>query len=284
MQHRHEKIIYENDRGQRVEIAYSFPYFFQSITGVDGIDAEITKIKSVGQDGVTITNVSLPYRPIRISGSLKGSTKEEIARLRAELFKIFNPKIKGTLQYEYGETKKQIRCQVETGPVFKKKGKSYQYQDFIIDLICPVPFWFDEFETGKEIVTWIGGISFPLILPTTFAMKGPKKINIINNGDVETPVRIEFRGPATNPRITNITTGEYIQVNRTILANDILVITTDFGNKRVEINGQNVFNWIDVSSVFWQLEVGDNVVEYSSDDEVEPASVKISYRNRYIGV
>ena len=65
---------------------------------------------------------------------------------------------------------------------------------------------------------------------------------------------------------------------------DVLVITTDFGAKRVEINGENVFNWIDLGSYFWQLQPGDNIIEYSSDDPVEPAAVTISYRNRYVGV
>ena len=48
---RHEKIIYENDRGERVEIAYSFPYLLQGFIGADGTDANITNSKGVGQDG-----------------------------------------------------------------------------------------------------------------------------------------------------------------------------------------------------------------------------------------
>jgi phage-related protein len=116
------------------------------------------------------------------------------------------------------------------------------------------------------------------------AMKGPPIINIVNKGDVQTPVRIEFKGPATNPKISNRTTGEYIQVRRELAYGDVLIITTDFGAKRVEINGQNVFNWIDLDSSFWQLQPGDNIIEYTSDVPVEPAAVLISYRNRYVGV
>lgn len=284
MQGRHEKIIYENDKGQRIEIAYSFPYFLQSLIGVDGTNAEITKIKGVGQDGTTITDVNLSDRAIQIVGGIKGSSKEEIAKYRAELLKIFNPKVQGWLQYEYGDIKRRIRCQVEKAPVFSKQNRSFKYQDFLIDLLCPTPFWLDTFIESEEIATWIGGISFPLELPTRFAITGPRIINVVNDGDVETPVRIEFKGPATNPKIINHTTGEFIKVNRTLLQDDVLVITTDFGNKRVEINGDNVFHWIDLNSVFWQLQAGDNIIEYTSDDEVENAKVKISYRNRYLGV
>lgn len=284
MQGRYEKIIYENDRGQKVEIAYSFPYFLQQLLGADGTDADITKVKGVGQDGTSITNVRLADRSLQILGAIKGDTKEEIARYRGKLLQVFNPKTKGWLQYEYGDIKRRIRCQVEKAPAFSKQNRSFKYQDFLIDLLCPTPFWLDEIETSEEIVTWIGGMKFPLVLPTAFAMKGPKVKNIINQGDVETPVRIEFAGPATNPRITKRDTGEYIQVNRQLVHGDTLVVTTDFGAKRVEINGQNAFNWIDMGSTFWSLGVGDNVIEYSSDDPVEPASVSISYRNRYVGV
>lgn len=284
MQARHEKVIYENDKGQRIEIAYSFPYFLQSINGTDGTNANITKIKGVGQDGTTITDVNLSDRAIQIVGGIKGNSKEEIAKYRAELLKIFNPKVQGWLQYEYGDIKRRIRCQVENAPVFSKQNKSFKYQDFLIDLIAPNPFWQDTFIESEEIATWIGGISFPLKLPTKFSTAGPRIINVVNDGDVETPVRIEFKGPATNPNIINHTTGEFIKVNRTLLQDDVLVITTDFGNKRVEINGDNVFHWIDLNSVFWQLQAGDNIIEYTSDDEVENAKVKISYRNRYLGV
>jgi len=284
MQGRHEKIIYENDRGESIEIAYSFPFFFELLTGADGTQANITKTKSMGQDGSTITDVTLADRILRITGSILGYSKEEVARHRAKLLRVFNPKIKGTMQYEYGDVKRQIRCQIEAAPRFKKKTRDYRAQEFMIDLIAPTPFWFDDSLISKEIVTWLGGISFPLVLPTTFAMKGPPIINIVNKGDVETPVRIEFMGPATNPKIIKRDTGEYIQVNRELVYGDTLVVTTDFGAKRVEINGENVFNWIDLGSSFWQLDVGDNVIEYSSDDPVEPAAVSISYRNRYVGV
>ena len=284
MQGRHEKIIYENDRGQRVEIAYSFPYFLQQLLGADGTDADITKVKGVGQDGSTVTNVNLADRELRVLASIKGETKEEIAKHRAKLLQVFNPKVKGWLQYEYGDTKRRIRCQVEKAPVFSKQNRSFKYQDFLIDLLCPNPYWQDINTTQKEIVTWIGGISFPLQLPTQFATAGPKIINIINSGDVETPIRLEVTGTATNPKILKRLTGEFIKVNRTLATDDTLVITTDFGNKRVEQNGVNVFNYIDLNSTFFSLDVGDNVIELITDDVTDNANIKISYRNRYLGV
>lgn len=65
----------------------------------------------------------------------------------------------------------------------------------------------------------------------------------------------------------------------------MVTITTEFGNKRVEFNGENAFNILDLpSSKFFSLQVGDNVLELMTEDESDNVNVKVSYRNRYIGV
>jgi len=281
-----EKITFINSKGRSLELGNDGPFILTKIEGTGAVNVNIQSQKSPFQDGETYLGNTLEPRSIPIEITLLGENETDIADKRSKLLQIFNPKLgQGRLIYEFGNIKREIKAIPELAPVFPHAGDfSDTMQPGLIQFYCSNPFWIDEFETSEEIVTWIGGMRFPLRLPTRFAMKGPKKINIINNGDVETPVRIEFKGPATNPKIINHTTGEYIKVNRILTSEDLLIITTEFGNKRVEINGQNVFNWIDLNSAFWQLEVGDNIIEYTSDDEVESASVKIVYRNRFIGV
>lgn len=65
-------------------------------------------------------------------------------------------------------------------------------------------------------------------------------MNIVNDGHVETPIEVEFHGPAENPRVTNLTTGEYVQVNRTLTSDDVLFINTAFRNKIVEIERNGI--------------------------------------------
>ena len=276
------KLTYTNEKGQSLTFGDSAPLLVTKIDGLGSPQNEIYRQKSPYQDGTTVTHTALDERELVLEGVILASAQDR-QKYRQVLLQTFNPKLKGTLVFERYGTKKQIECIPELAPSFPSNMQE-NYQQFLITLLCPNPFWLDDYTVSEEIVTWIGGMRFPWRLPSRFAMKGPKVINIVNRGDVETPVRIEFRGPATNPRVTNRATGEFIQVNRELLAGDVLIITTDFGAKRVEINGQNVFNWIDLESSFWQLQIGDNVIEYSSDGPVEPASVSISYRNRYVGV
>ena len=294
MQARHEKVIYENDKGQRVEIAYSFPYFLQQLLGADGTDADITKVKGVGQDGSTVTNVNLADRELRVLASIKGDTKEEIAKYRAELLKIFNPKVQGWLQYEYGDIKRRIRCQVENAPVFSKQNKSFKYQDFLIDLIAPNPYWQDISTIKEEVAIWRGAFEFPLELleeGIEIGFREPSLIvNVFNKGDVACGMKIQFKALATvvNPSLFNVNTREFFKINKTMAAGELITVTTHFQNKRVELNQNgvisNAFNWIDLASTFMQLEPGDNLLRYDADQGVDNLEVSIWHTPQYLGV
>ncbi len=281
------KITYINEKGNSIDIKYSFPYFFQSISGEDGLKNEISSYSNYNQDGYSISNEKISHRNIDLTGVLKGNTKQEILNRRELLLKVFNPKLKGQLIYEDGNIKRIIECIIEESPKFSKNNV-WRQQKFIVSLICPNPYWEDIYEVGEVISTWIGGWKFKFSLPFKLKQKGESKKNIYNSGHVETPVEIIFKGPALNPKVTNLITGEFIKVDRELTSDDILYITTGFGNKKVEIENAgvrtNAFNYIDLDSTFFQLQVGDNMFEYTTANELEPQSVEIRYKNRYLGI
>ena len=282
-----EKLIFTNSRGQSVELGNEAPFILTEIEGTGSVNVNIQSQKSPYQDGSTYLDNTLEPRPISIEVMLLADTIGEMTENRHRLLKVFNPKLgPGRLVYQLGNIKRKIEAISELAPVFpENKDFKDTMQQGLIQLYCPDPFWLDNFEISEEITTWIGGISFPLRLPTTFAMAGPRIINIVNNGDVKTPVKIEIYGPATNPKITLRETGEFIRIKDTLTADDVVVITTEFGNKRVEKNGQNAFNILDLpDSTFFNLQVGDNVIEFTTEDVSNNANAKISYRNRYLGI
>ena len=113
--------------------------------------------------------------------------------------------------------------------------------------------------------------------------------SIDNKGDVEAPVQIEYVGTATNPRVTNETTGEFIQVNMEIGKKEKLVIDTREGRETVNLitpNGiKDVYDKIDLNSTFFNLIIGKNLIKYSSDIEGAKDKVTIiDYTNKYVGV
>ena len=270
---------YTNDNGESITIGYSPPFWLIDKDGFSNVNNEINSSKSIYQDGETENSSTLSSRYITVQGEYLVTNIQEG---RNKLIRVFNPKLKGILTYNEGTFSKTIECRPESSPfITKLQGATFS---FIINLYCPNPYWRDISISDEEMVTWTGGMTFPLSLPTEFAMAGERIINIINNGDVATPITLEISGTATNPKITNTLTGEYIKVNRTLVDGDTLIITTEFANKRVEQNGINVFNYIDLNSTFFSLNPGDNVIELTTDDINDNATIRINYRNRYLGV
>lgn len=254
-----------------------------SVEGLESSDYEINISDNLFADGGRVNKKSIKPRPIVIEFDFTDLESSE--EIRQFLIGFFNPKNSGTLFVNYSGTERYIKYAVES---FKNKRDSlYEPLNCIVDLICPNPH-FNDIEVGDEISTWIGGWKFKFKLPFKFKQKGEPRKNIFNAGHLETPVQIVFKGPAVNPKVTNITTGKFIKVNRTLSSDDTLYINTSYGNKTVEIERdgirKNAFNYIDLDSTFFNLEVGDNLIEYSTDNNIDPQSVQIIHKSRFLGV
>lgn len=284
-----QKVIFTNKNKVSIDFGNSPPFILTKIGGTGCPETEIQKTKSPYQDGCSVSDVTLKERIIPINGTIIGESMEDLYAKRQYLCSIFNPKLKqGSLKYINDNGEKAIDCYPEQSPVFGENHGGIA-QEFLITLLGPNPFWTDTFIEGEEISTWIGGAKFPFSFPIQLALRGQPRKVIINKGDVETPIEIKFTGPAVNPKITNILTGEFIRIKRTLSSDDTLIISTEFGNKKVEIIRQggvkeNAFNYIDLNSTFIQLQPGDNIIEYYSENSLEPSSVNIKHKNLYIGV
>lgn len=285
-----QRIIFTNARGQSVELKSSAPFLLQSIEGLGDVDADIQTQKAPFQDGSTYIDSVLQERAISLEIVILAD-KSTLLKQRQFLASVFNPKLgPGTLRYENGETIREIEAVPDGVPIFPsgRDNRGPVFQKSIVNLLCPEPFWLDEFSTSEKMSYILGGLSFPLRLGTKFAQRGFKKV-LHNKGDVSTPVTIEFYGPATNPVVWNRTTGEFVRVNRSLGEQDKLVISTEFGNKSVVIENAdgtttNVFNWIDLESSFWQLVPGENIIEFGSDSDSTKSRVVVSYKNRYLSI
>ena len=270
-----------------IELTNKKPFLLSAIEGISEISSTAITSKGVKQDGESFNYSRYDKKQLVVKFSILASDKDELMQLRDKVIRVLNPKIEGLLMYKYGGVDMQINCIPEGTPAISLVGNRMSCEGEVV-LIAYNPFWESIFENGDIISTWIGGWKFKFNLPFRFKQKGEPKKNIYNDGHVDTPVEIIFRGPAVNPSVINHATGEFIKVERTLTSDDTLYITTEFGNKKVEIerNGmrQNAFHYIDLDSTFFQLRPGDNMIEYATDNELEPQSVEIRYRNRYIGV
>ncbi|MED1642263.1 phage tail family protein [Brevibacillus agri] len=280
------KLTFTNSRGESVTLGNSRPFLVTKMEGTGPVT--IQSQKSPYQDGTTYIDTLLEPRRITLEGAIMAHVGEEIFANRRVLSSVFNPKLgPGTLRYEYDGGAKEIQATADSAVFFPDRS-GVPTQKFLATLLCPEPFWLDTFVTGREMSYLAGGLSFPLRLGTNFSNRG-FQMNFINSGDVSTPINFKFFGPAENPTVTNVTTGEFVRVKRELQEGDYLEVDTTFGNKRVEIvredgSRENAFHFIDLASTFFSLVPGVNKLEYSSSDDSTRAKVQITYRNRYVGI
>lgn len=287
-----QKVTYINSRGESITFCNSAPFILSKIEGTGGVDTEIQTTKAPYQDGSTLHDVILGNRVISIEGAVIGRDREDMYEKRQKLSRILNPKLAGTLRYENDAVVKEIKAVPEQSPSFKERYSNNQL--FLISILCPSPFWLDEYESKEEIALWVGDIEFPIEIPIEGIEMGHRESNLIvnihNKGDVPCGMKIEFKALASvvNPSLFNIYTREFIKIKRTLQAGDKLVVDTTFGHKRVELikNGvsTNVFNYIDLESTFLQLEPGDNLYRYDAESGIDNLEVSIYYKPQYVGV
>ena len=282
-----DRIVITNINGESITLGNQAPYFLEIFDGVGNVQVTIESQKAPKQDGSTYIDNTLENRAISIEGMIiTRKNPNEVLNYRRKMQIVLNPKLgEVTITYYYGDQVKEIKAIVESTPIFPsgKGDKGLYYQKYLIQLLCHQPFWLDTYYESREMSYLMGGLNFRLFLPTSFSNRGFKR-KAINGGDVSTPVEIEFKGPATNPTVTNESTGEFIKVNRELGEDDILTVSTAFGEKYVRINGENAFHYIDLDGVFWQLDPGENILSYQSNNDSIKTRVIVKWKNRYIGL
>jgi len=285
-----QKLTFKNSIGE-VDIGQSRPYLLQTVDGISGLGVTEETQKAPYQDGDTFLSNNFITRDIVINGMIMLDTCE-IEDTKEELARIFNPKLPATLVYTNGTITKEcsvnLRRSIRYAQANDRKGVNYQA--FQLLMTAHNPFWLDIDYSSKILALSVPAFEFPLIAEPTFEFEteGTNRATITNNGDVVTPVEIVFTGPANKPKILNETTEEYIEVNKNLNIGETLTITTDFGNKKVIFNDGtndvNAFGLIELDSVFWQLQRGENVISYSAATGISTANMRISWKERFTSI
>lgn len=165
-------------------------------------------------------------------------------------------------------------------PIFQKVQLAYEANN---------PFWYADFEIVESFINEIPNFEFPFTMSPTnkieFGSIIPNKF-AVNNGQVEAPVTIQILNACVDPSILNKATGEFITFKGlTMYYQDELLIDTRFGQKKVTLNGYNVFNKLDPASTFFNLAIGENEIEFTQNlGQPTTAKINFIYRNLYITI
>ncbi|MEG2286202.1 MAG: phage tail family protein, partial [Eubacterium sp.] len=136
--------------------------------------------------------------------------------------------------------------------------------------LCADPFFHDVDQHGENMASKTNLIRAPLVFTKGNFVASIKRYKLearVNNpGHKETGLIISIiaRGDVDQPRIDNLTNGQYISVNTKMKNKDVLVINTIKGETGITLNGTNITHLKDRKSRFFQMLSGDNILKYSA--------------------
>lgn len=273
----------ENDRGEVLDFSTS-PRYLAILTGTGPPAATINRAKVSIADGTRYNSATVNERELLLTIYLL----RDIARARLNLYKFVATKSHVKIYYQADGLDVYIEGYVETAEVNPWETN----QSVQVSIICPNPFWRDV-DSSYTDASNVGKLfEFPIAIEEegvelSTVDSGASAI-IENSGTVETGVTFVITATveSTNPRIYNLTTGEYIGVYAELEAGDQLEICTCTGSKRVTHirNGvrTNYINNLMLESKWLQMAIGSNEYSYAVDSG--ECELGIYYTNMYTGV
>ncbi|HBY19982.1 MAG: hypothetical protein A2Y24_01390 [Clostridiales bacterium GWE2_32_10] len=271
-----EKLTYINSDGQQIELGKERPYILLSRDNLNGLNGEIETQKSPLQKGESYIDTNINGRDIAIVIGIVENSKEQLENAKQELMRVFNAELgEGKLYYRDDFKERYIKAIVEKGAVMKDNGdnKANNFQKCLISIYASDPYWYEKEENEVELASIIGGLEFDLeIMDEYMFEQDGSEVEVINQGTTEAGVEIEFNGPAQNPRVINLTTGKYVQIDTILDVGEKLIINTNDDNVEITLNDEtgisDAFNLINIDSELWKLRRGLNAMKQEVSQEL----------------
>jgi hypothetical protein len=249
------------------------------------------------QHGATYVDYRLQPRDITLVIGATASTFNEYMQKRRELLFALKPKSRLDmalrLTFSTGAVY-QIDVVYVEGLEFDGNDKSGFYHRMAIVLRAHNPLWYDP----TDITVLISGEvspyrAVPTSIPLDIGTNGFNQVvNITYNGTYDSYPIIQLVGPMNYFRIEQTDTQDYIEIDTTIPADDIITIDTNYAQKTIrDQNGVNYIQYYSGDIATFRIlakETQFNFVENSFNVEVSGATsdtrVFFTYYTRYIGV
>lgn len=286
-----QKAKYINERGSSIQFDYIPPFILQSVEGTGNVSVNVNAYSSPFQDGKQVKSSNLDMRNIVLRTTIKASNPKQLFEYRELVSSVFNPKLNGVLEYETPNGTKKINAVIEQTPAFSEfKGDTVVC---LINILCPDPHWYDLQENNYTFQTPITpAFSFPMnTTDTEFFQMGYESttVTLNNKGHVSTPLILLFEGGIKNVLLENLTTGEFIKIDKRISSNKTLRINTGDNEKEVSlinVDGDKTKAWgmMTLESSFLHLAIGENTIRYTAESDSGTAILHLNWKHKYLGL
>lgn len=271
---------YVNENGDTLIFEYANGYLINKPSGIDTVQVNLSQAQGINQVGGTVESKTVQPRPVTISGIICGD--EQDAR-KTQLMSVVRPDISGKL---YADDY-YLNVHVTATPVIEARKKFAHFQ---FSINAPYPYWQKDNAASHALSGIQGLFKFPwnISQPYKFGeLMEMQFMNIRNGGQLPVPFTVTFyaKNDVVNPRITHVTTGEELILNKSMVTGERVVveITHDRTYVTSSVDG-NIRGALDLDSTLFRLGVGDNVLKPDADSGLNQLEVQINFATEIVGV
>ena len=258
-------MIFENKNGKQLTFGVGSPYTITEFEGLNPPKATINTNTTATLDGGVFNSSKLEMRSINIAFAIE----DEAEKNRLAVYSVIQSKLPLRIYYQSDLLDLFIDGYVEDVDIsyFAKKNI------VTVSVLCPFPYLKGAQEIVNDLNSVLGRFTFPFASPAAGSLvfgtyDTISSIEIENKGSVQTGLTFELyaKGVLTNPKVIDYLTAEFMEIETTMQAGDIITITTGQGNKTVTLLRSgvktNIFNLFSKNSTWLQLDVNGGIYTY----------------------
>lgn len=282
--------ILEDEKGNQIDFTQSQNQYI--VSSIDGLTEPTATIATVGYattDGSYLSSALIQTRNIVVNFNMCGI---DIEAKRKKLYDVVK-----TGQYIKCKYKTKLYDVYAEGVV--ESCTINNFESLIsgqISIICSDPFWYEEeeIEYNMELVTGAFVFAFssdatPITTENSvpFSYYSNTAVTLVNNGiDTGVTIKATILRSLDTFKISNIDTGEYIEINYDFEEGDIITISTKPMNKTITLlrDGEtiNIINYLAEGSTWLSLPNGTS--NFIVDKGTYAVSAIMYARTAYLGV
>ena len=273
-------IRYVNANGEALVFDYANGYLINKPNGIDTLQVKLSQTQGIDHGFSTVQSATVQPRPVTISGRIV--VNDGGARKDA-LMSIVRPDIPGKL---YADDY-FLDVYVTATPTVEARSNFAHFQ---FSVSAAYPYW----QKANKVKQALFGVQkmfkFPWNMSRTYQFGQLMKtqfMSIINNGQIPVPFTATFTATDTveNPKITNVQTGDFLLLNKTLVAGETVVVENTHDRTYVTSSEDgSIRGALDLDSTLFRLAVGDNVLKPEADSGLSYLDVQITFAPERPGV
>lgn len=271
---------YVNENGDSVVFNFKNGFLINKPKGIDSVSVKLNEAQGIDQVGSTVQSVNVKSRPVTVSGFFVGEFQSEN---KDKMLSVIRPDLSGKLYADdyYLEVRPTATPTIEPKPCFAA---------FQFSLLAAYPYWRKDDSASATLSGVAKRFKFPwnISRPYRFGeVMTAQFINIQNRGQVPIPFTVTFHALAEvqSPKIIDAATNKYLLLNKSMVAGErvIIEITHERTFVTSSVDGE-CRGALDLSSNFFRLAVGDNVLKPEAAEGKANLQVDVDYAVEVVGV